>query len=372
MIYGVMAWRIWSAAWHTRSDPALFLIGYSMKLHSWDRFVTRAFAVPPSLMGRTLSFEYDGSQVTIKLPPLEQVSNVHDKNARACRGAWNSKTGETFYFVIRSVDVCVEVPTEVAVPNEVLERRPNAYELINAEQQKTLDSIAEGCSAQSQAAFEYWVSLLRWVSGSHKICRPVSVGNESGWSTYLLDAGTKKEVWSHSRIIIVQGYRTVTDAIWEKVGQLALSGQSPPIYSILYSDALHCIDVADYRRALVDLSVACEVFLRSRVLASLPSGTSDQVARLIEEVNINQLVAHLFPALLNPSTQERYKKEIKDDLSSLFARRNKLMHVAELHGATLENCQRYANSANELFSLMPEPMLGSFTSRPDKGDIAFI
>lgn len=353
--------------------PVLLHIGNSMKLHSWDRFITRALAVPPSLMGRALSFEHNGSQVTIKLPPVEKVSDdVHDEDARACRGAWNANTGETIYFVIRSVDVCVDVTTEVPVPSEVLERRPNAYELIGDEQQKTLTLIAEDCSAKSQAAFDYWISLLRWVSGSHKICRHVSVGNSSGWSTYLLDAATEKEVWIRSQTIVMEGYRTITDAVWDKVSQLALARESPPIYSILHGDALDCIDDADYRRALVDLSVACEVFLRSRVIASLPSGTSDQVSRLIEEANINQLVGHLFPALLDQETGERYKRKIKEDLSSLFGRRNKLMHVAELHGATLENCRRYARSARELFALLPEPVLGSFASLPDQSHAAFI
>jgi len=323
-------------------------------------------------MGRSLSFEQNGSTVTIKLPPIEKVGDIHDENARACRGAWNSNTGEAIYFVIRSVDVCVEASTEVAVPDEVLQRRPNAYELIDGEVQQTLDSVAKTCSAQSKAAFEYWVSLLRWVSGSHKICRHVSVGNSTGWSTYLVDRATGKEVWILGQTIVVEGYRTITEAVWDKISQLACAKETPPIYSILYGDALDCIDDADYRRALVDLSVSCEVFLRSRVIASLPPSTSEQVSRLIEEANINQLVAHLFPALLDQEAGERYKKRIKGDLSSLFASRNKLMHVAELHGATLESCRRYADAAQQLFGLLPDPLLDSFASLQVQSDSAFI
>lgn len=132
-----------------------------MKLHSWDRFTTRALAVPPSLMGRAQSFERNGSPVTVKLPPVEQVGETYAESARTCRGAWNDNTGETIYFVIRSVDVCVEAQPEVVLSNEVLERHPNAYELISGEQQKTLNLVADRCSTQAQEAFEYWVSLLR-------------------------------------------------------------------------------------------------------------------------------------------------------------------------------------------------------------------
>lgn len=343
-----------------------------MKFQSWDRFITRALAVPPSLMGSTLAFEHHGSPVRIKLPPVEKVGNLHDEDARACRGAWNTRTGETIYFVIRSVDICVEARTEVSLDNKVLEQRLKACELISEKHQKTLDSIAEDCHAKSQAAFDYWVYLLRWVSGSHKICRHVKVGNASGWSTYLQDVDTEKDVWAHSQTIVVEGYPTITDSVWKAISQFAREGASPPIYSVLLGDALDCIDHADYRRALVDLSVACEVFLRRRVIASLPSGTPDHVSRLIEEANINQLVAHLFPSLLHENAALQYKRKIKEDLSSLFSSRNKLMHVAELHGATLDNCQRYANSVRDLFDLLPDPVLSRFASQQDESDTGFI
>ena len=309
----------------------------------------------PSLMGRAISFGRNDLIVTVKIPPIERVGDSHDENALAHRGAWNSKTGEAIYYVIHMVDVLTTCASEVELPPEVLIKHPNAYELIDKTTQDSLNLIANETEAVAVSGFEYWVSLLRWVTGSYSICRATRVGSSSGWSTYLHDSLTEKPVWIASQTFVVHGYRTVTGGDWARVQQLSAIAEEPPIYAVLHGDALDCLEFGDYRRALVDLSVACEVFLRTYVLRSLPAGVPVKVMRLIEEANINQFVSHLFPALLGKDAKQEYKKTIKDELSSLFSRRNKLMHVAELHGATLENCRRYERATKALFQLLPPP-----------------
>jgi hypothetical protein len=150
---------------------------------------------------------------------------------------------------------------------------------------------------------------------------------------------------------VLPGIHTVTTAEWERVHSYALAGERPPMHATLLADGKHCIDVGDYRRALVDLSIACEFYLRTAVLNSLPPEILDEVVRLIEEANINQIVAHLFPALLSDAGQQEYKRAVKDDVSSLFARRNKLMHVAAVDGANHDTCVRYGRALEALFAL---------------------
>jgi len=322
-----------------------------MKLQSWNRFKTRALAVEPGLMGNTTSFVHHSSTVTIKIPALERVGDSHDEDALATRGAWNSKTGETLYFDIRAVDVITVCQSEVALSDAVLTKHPNAYELIDKGTQTVLNSIAGTAAVLASSAFEYWISLLRWVTGFHRIGREVRVGSESGWSTYLHDSATEKPVWIEGQTIVVQGVHAVTADQWQRVHSHALAGDEPPMHIVLLNDAKHCTDVGDYRRALVDLSIACEVYLRTVVINSLPSGVLEEAIRLIEEANINQFVAHLFPALLSNATRQDYKETVKDDLSSLFSRRNKLMHVAALEGTNRETCERFQCAVEALFSL---------------------
>lgn len=343
-----------------------------MKLRSWNRYKTRALAIPPALMGQVVHFERGGSTVTIKTPSIERVGDIHDDNALATRGAWNSNSGEVLHYIVRAVDVHVDANSDISVPAEVLQRRPNAYELIPSGIQEELKQTATKCTECADSAIEYWVSLLRWVSGSHRICRDARVGNSSGWATYLADSATGSDVWTHGQTFVISGYATVTERAWAKVNELAVAGVDPPIYAVLLGDALDCVDNGDFRRALVDLSVSCEVFLRTRVIASLPPGTSPQVTRMIEEANINQLVVRLFPELLDQTALATFKARIKDDLSSLFDKRNKLMHVAQLHGVTQENCRRFAATAKHLFALSPEAALGGLPAIDEGADTAFI
>lgn len=322
-----------------------------MQFQSWNRFKTRALAVAPSLMGATASFPYSESIVTIKVPPLERVGDQHDEDALATRGAWNGNTGETLYFHVHAVDVLATSRSEVDLPEGVFAQHPNAYDLIQKDAQATLNEIAGEATTVASAAFDYWIALARWVTGFHRIGREARVGSETGWSTYLHDRATDKPVWIQSMVIAVQGVHTVTADEWQSMLSHALAGREVPMHIVLLGDAEHCIDVGDYRRALVDLSVACEVYLRTSVLDSLPDGVLEPAVRVIEEANINQFVAHMFPALLHEAARNEYKKSIKEDLSALLARRNKLMHVASLEGASRENCQKFLLALQALFRL---------------------
>lgn len=320
-----------------------------MQLQSWNRFKTRALALEPELMGSAISFVRDGFNITIKVPPLERVGEEHEDDAPASRGAWNSNTGEVIYYHVHEIDVITLCPSEIALPDVVLTKRPNAYESIDSGTQAKLSSMAGAAEGVASSAFEYWIALLRWTTGSHRIGREVRVGSASGWSTYLHDSATDKPVWVQGSTFVIQGAHRVTVDEWRQALDHAVSAREPPMHVVLLGDARHCIDVGDYRRALVDLSVACEVYLRTVVLDSLPPGVQEEITRLIEEANINQFVAHLFPALLSGPAQQQYKKTTKPDLSALLARRNKLLHVAELEGATRESCERFRGAAEALF-----------------------
>jgi hypothetical protein len=302
-------------------------------------------------MGATASFPFSGSTVTVKIPPLSRVGDQHDEDALATRGAWNGKTGEALYFHVRAVDVLTTCQSEVDLPDGVLARHPNAYELVEKDAQTTLDAIAGEATTVASSAFDYWTSLLRWVTGFHRIGREARIGSEMGWSTYLHDRATDKPVWIQSFSIVLQGVHTVTADEWQSMLHHACAGREVPMHIVLLGDAKHCIDVGDYRRALVDLSVACEVYLRTAVLDSLPDGVLEPAVRLIEEANINQFVTHMFPALLDETGRSEYKKAIKGELSTLLARRNRLMHVASLEGASRENCQRFLLALQALFRL---------------------
>ena len=326
-------------------------IALSMKLHSWNRFTITSFRVGPDLLGRTVSFVHQGSTVTIRLPPKERVTESYDESALATRRSWQDNTGELISADVYAVDVLTECEPDVNLPAGVLDKRPNAYDLIDEPTQTTLNSIAAGGSSIAISAFEYWVTLLRWATSRHAIGRELRIGSQSGWSTYLRDRASGKDVWVDAMTIQVMIEEPITLEQWQTAERYAKEARVPPIHTVLLAEAAHCIDVADYRRCIIDLATSCEVFLRSTVVRSLPHGITEAASTYIEEANINQYVSHLFPALLNDQERATYSGGIKNQLSALFAKRNKILHMAAHDGVSREICHAYLATLSRLFRL---------------------
>lgn len=300
-------------------------------------------------MGKTMCFDHEGTTVTIRLPSMDSVKDSDD--SCATKGAYRASTGEVIYYHIHNVDVLTECPSEIELPDIVLTKNANAYDEIDKDKQAALDSIITTARASAVSTFEYWISLLRWINGSPSIGREERVGNESGWGTRLYDRETRKVVWLEGMYIEVEGVNEVTTQHWVQVQANAKCQNRPPMHVSLLHDAIHCMHVGDYRRAIVDLSIACEVYLRTTIVMSLPVGVQTQAMRLIEEANINQFVSQLFPELLTDLSKAEYSKRIKDEVTSLFAKRNKLMHMASLSDIDRKRCERYISALKSMFSL---------------------
>ena len=321
-----------------------------MKLRSWNQFKITALSVAPSLMGEAMTFNHKGSVVTVSIPPLSALGDLHDEKALVTRGAYHVG-GETFYFDIHAVDVETVCAAEMDLPASLLEQPNNAYGLIDKSQQQQLDQIAEQAGDLAASALDYWISLVRWVTGFCPVGREIRIGKESGWATYLHDQVSLKPVWAETRTLIVKAARHVTTEEWSRVQEHANASDVPPMHIVLLAEAKHCADEGDLRRAIVDMSVACEVYLRTAVLGVLPYGILPEALKQIENSNINQYIGQMFPALLTDEAKAEYKKSIKEELTSLFDRRNKIMHVAETGNLTHEHCVRYQQALQALFKL---------------------
>ena len=91
----------------------------------------------------------------------------------------------------------------------------------------------------------------------------------------------------------------------------------------------------------MDTAIACETFLRTVVLASLPGDLRPSVRDNIDKSNISQYVSRYFPELLSDADATHYKKNVKEELASLFDKRNALFHRGGTSAATDENCHRF-------------------------------
>ena len=91
------------------------------------------------------------------------------------------------------------------------------------------------------------------------------------------------------------------------------------------------------------------------VLQCLPEKLFPTLVEAIEELNINQYVSKHFPAILSEAGKREFGK-LNKELSSLFSKRNKLLHMGEIEPATRANCERFLEIGRRLHSLEAEVM----------------
>lgn len=101
---------------------------------------------------------------------------------------------------------------------------------------------------------------------------------------------------------------------------------------------------------MIDIAIACEVFLRSRVLFALPAGIPAAIITSIESTNVSQFVAKFFPDLLNACGKSEFKP-LSKELTSLFDARNKIMHMDNNERSTSDQCVRFIALTKKLFDL---------------------
>lgn len=290
-----------------------------MELLSWNRFVSRNLYVDAGLMGRSHTFEFKGASITISLPPTAAAdrSEEYDEVARAV--TWKGAPPVVWKYAVTGVDVHVDKGGDEDVPTEVLELPVNAFDVVPPATQRRLNEHCEHHRQIAEVAFEHWLSVLRWTTDNFAIGRPWVEGNYSGWSTYLHEKHSRRKVWIESSTVKVGRRLSVTLSHWTDAHGRLCRGEKSPIHIELLHDALHFTrNLGDHRRAIVDMAVACETYLRTRVLESLPSGVLPEVEAYVEDANISQFVSRFFPALLHGDDAKAYKK-IKDELLSLIS-----------------------------------------------------
>lgn len=320
-------------------------------LLSWNRFVTRGLAVHPDLMGFCHRFTHNGYIVEIKLPDASKVKDRPGIGVVATIGSRRSSGGEPLEFKILQVDVQVNMSETLWIDSDVFNRDPVAYELFSEQEQRQFENVCKAHEQIAKRSFEYWLSIMRYALGDYRIGRIEVKGNESGWSTRLKDIEKERTVWIQKGVFAVTGCRVVMPTEWLVVQDLLDKNILPPIFISLKHDAEESMCNGDYRKSLIELAMCCETFLRYCVLASLPKELDKNIVNAIEELNINQYVTKHFKSLLLTEPDIKEYKEISEELSSLFNKRNKILHMGNIEGATKENCERFFEVAKKLISL---------------------
>ncbi len=238
------------------------------------------------------------------------------------------------------------------MPVEVLSKPVNSYELVPEAPWRNWEVLASAYAGKAGDAFEYWVRIMRWRCNRGWIGRPEIQGFESGWGTYLKDRSTGQNIWAWHALERMLICDPVSLQEWNDT-QEVLARQESPIYIDLMFDAVEQAQMGDLRGALTEAAVTCEAYLRAVVIQSLPENVVDGIRKVIDEVNIAQLMNHAFPDLLSPKQVKQYKT-LRSDLQTLFRLRNRILHFGQAEGVTADRCEKLLRAVSRLLAIRGE------------------
>lgn len=326
-----------------------------LEVSSWNRLRTRNLVVEPDLLGLSHEFEFEKHKAKIELPSIDCLSEDKAHGQRLSIGSRLLVDGrETpLEYYVHMVDVSILLPNELTLPTEILTRPPNAFDLFSENQRKGLDKQAERFGEIAEKVFDLWIRTLRWKCQNSAIGRPEIYGFGTGWSTYLVDESSKKRIWASPHVLTVRGYKRVTVQSWIAVGDALQKGLSPPIFWDLLFDGEEYLKMGDLQRAVVDLAVACESFMRTQVIQQLPASLNNALRDYIDQANVRQVVNHFFPEVLT-AEEKKHLKRFDSVLQRLFDARNTILHSGYKEDLTLDDCERFLDVTRKLVSIRQE------------------
>lgn len=288
----------------------------------------------------------------ITLPGLTDVGESDCDNVKANCRSWYLVNGVQIpsEYNVYNIDLKVFLAERPKIHPQMLVLNIKQFELIEKSEQVALDEICNANAKLAIEAYEYWLSVLRWSTKSYRIGRSAVVGNASGWSPTLCAVERDKRVWCAPVCLRIEGEHRTKSEEWGIASAMLREGKEIPSHIALLQDAQEYCRRRDYRRSMIDIAIACEIFLRSSVLSALPKGISPTIMTSIESMNISQFVSKFFPDLLNADMKSKFKS-LKEELTSLFDARNKIMHMDNNDRSTSEQCKRFLILADKLFDL---------------------
>jgi len=281
---------------------------------------------------------------------MDRVTERDDGSATVTPGTRNASDNTVLEFDVHRVSVTADLEKTALIAPESLERPPVLYDLYKDTERQRMEELCQEHRKVSEAGFQHWLSVLRWKLDDFRIGRSILLKHESGWGTYLHDKESQHSIWISTGVFVVEGSCVVDAEKWRTAAAYLQTAKPPPIYASVRYDAQESLSHGDYRKSLIELAMACELFLRQMVLQRLPEELSSTLVEAIEELNINQYVSKHFRDILSEAGQREFGK-LSAELSSLFSKRNKLLHMGESGPATRENCERFLRATRRLHNL---------------------
>lgn len=323
---------------------------FAVKL--WKISESNNLVVVDELLSASHAFTFNGHKVEIRLPGRETYKEHDPDNSRIYLSSWKEIDGnkQPITWDVFDTHVLVYLPKQLALPEQLIQRSPNALDLLTQPQQELLDQTAEFLVKLADDAFDYWARVVRWKSMNSALGRPRIASSTIGPGPYLVDCETKKRIWVTGVRFTIHGLPAVNKEAWDAAQSVLMHGLVVPVHMDLFFDAMEHMKLGDYNRTVVDCAMACETFMRSLVSTNLLAPTAPEIRALLEEVNIRQIMKKAFPSLLTPEEKDIFAT-CTSELHRLFDYRNKIVHLGFLSEPNEDTCRSFVATTKKIVTL---------------------
>ncbi|MGD0331993.1 MAG: hypothetical protein ABSA90_01915 [Xanthobacteraceae bacterium] len=305
-----------------RTEMALL----DVEVNSFHRFSLDRLSVTPELLGATHRFTYEDKDIVLSIPKADKDSVPFDQRRVHC-WKWKAEGNVPLEYSVYSIDLEIELKKPLRIPEAVMQRPPNQFELIGDEEQKRLNSTVSDAAELAKKGFEYWLSVIRWKSGIGHIGEPqVRYASDQGGGAVLRERATGHRVWLQPRIVLVIGNKPVSLAQWEATQKALSAGKAPPIWFGFLFDSEQRANNSDITGSILSLAIALEVNVR-RVFSHGLEHTEPVVLEVLDQANLR--------SLLNRIKKHSYWNDDWKDATNLSAFnelmtcRDRIMHSAQ-------------------------------------------
>lgn len=320
----------------------------SLELRSWNRFRSPGLVVKADLLGATHTFDFAGRSCTVTLPPTSEALKSDSERGRLYCYTEDGDGKKAISYEIHSVDLSVNVLSPISLPKSVLAHSPNAYDLLQKQEQTALGVLAKDCHDLALHSYDLWLRTMRWRTQQPLFGRQSVESIETGWSTYLLDRDSGHRVWADTQTIVIGVNSEITRTVWDTTQQCLSSSLIPSIAVDLYADAVFHMMNGDLERAVADAAVAAESYIRSKIQESLPTDAGVELRKFLDEANIRPVMTKLFPEAI--ASMGAGTMKIASVVHELFDARNKILHLGTLPGLSGEKCSKYVEAVRSLIA----------------------
>lgn len=309
------------------------------RVRSEHRIEVTNVEIPEALLGASFRVEREGHLVELALPGAGDIGTPTENPRLTLTSSHaDGDPAKNGYSVSR---VLVRVPSQepLNLPQDAPSEDPIAF--------KAMYAVVEKNAPVAELLLSEWMRIIRWKSLNAWVGRPAD--KSTGWRGSLYEGDSSRRLVGTGSHTIKARWTLVTEVAWRAAAQ-AMDGREPsPLWFDLALDGEWHGDCGDLRRCVIDTAVACEVYLKSKVLDSLPLGRPGLKAHLTR-TPVSTFRDRLFPDLV-PFSQHAAWQNIKGTIAELFTARNDLMHDGH-RVLVAHECRRYRDAARTLLTMI--------------------